>query len=49
MELIKLVLEEKKTIKFAAQKMRISPSTARVIVRRYEDEGSIFQKKEDQN
>ena len=47
MELIRLVLEKKKTIKSAANKLRISASTARVIVRRYERQGNVFQRKEE--
>ena len=45
MKLIDLVLKKGKTIKYAAKKLRISPSTARVIIRKYENSGEFFEPK----
>ena len=43
MTLIELVLEKGKSIKASARKLRISPSTAREIVRKFQTQGKVFE------
>ena len=45
--LIKRVCQEKKTIVEAAGEIGIHPSTARMIIVKYKENGTIFEKKED--
>ena len=49
LKLIDLVCNEKLTIKDSAKIMGLSASTSRVIVRKYQDEGVVFETKADKS
>lgn len=42
-----MVIESKKKIADAARRLNINPSTARIIIQNYKEEGRIYEKRSD--